>query len=404
MQNSYMSNGLVNIYSIGKKFKEVITEPILEESMQGKKIRIFVDVRGAMVNVHGHEGRQMLCKLYKSNDDEYVRKINGLIDSWIGFFLENNIWNYEIIAFCERGDSAFHDNLLKESGLREYKSGRKDKQLEHSPDSKMRKMSSDYVNMQLGKLWSFYASINSRVQFVFVPGLEIDFYPEFVIDYINDNHFNIILSKDKDLSQTIKFPNTIQIRNYKQVYSIIQASNCCSSALKLKVNHDARLLSLGLSIIGDQQDSVCGVAGIAAGGVGKLFDELSEEIINECDDGIRYDLALLRVIDREELKVSKPVVTIINKIKNKTIVVNDVTLTNREALELSYKLIDFPFMMNEMKSGLEQHWRPIYDNFNIDYSRIDFPSKVSYASLTKWFKTKSHYEMMNLIRSGVYIK
>ncbi len=391
------------IYKLGKKFKETLGTLLIDEAILGKTIRVYLDVRGLVVSVHGAEGRQLLSKLYSTQDDKYVTRINEVIDSWVNYFMENNIWNYEIICFAERGDSMYHNQLLEEKGLKSYKSSRNEQRLKDTPDDKTRRKASDYVNQQLGKLWSLYNSINSRVLFIYVNGLEIDFYPHYNISSQNDNHFNVILSKDKDLTQTLQFPNTIQIRNYKQEYLLIQQNNSIMTALKLDNNYDTKLLSLGLSILGDQSDSVCGVASLAKGGINTLFNELAEEIIQECDDGIRYDLALLRVIDREDLEVSKKVRTVINKIKNLTQTVNNVTMTNREALEFSFKMIDFNIMLDLMKVNLDAHWQPVYETFKYNYSRTDLTKRVEKSSLDRWFKSRSNYELMHLIRQGVYI-
>ncbi|MEM3451999.1 MAG: hypothetical protein QW835_00030 [Candidatus Hadarchaeum sp.] len=171
-----------------------------------------------------------------------------------------------------------------------------------------------------------------NVKVFYLKQYESDFLPHYMIcknyyESASDQILNAILSVDKDLLQTLKFPNTVMCtctyRRGDRVLGIYNRENAFAYLLGSPSSLTAEYIPLVLSIAGDRSDNIPGVKGY---GIKKAVDFV-----------IRYRIPPL-----------------LEEIKRKRGVMPSLIQENFETVERNYHLISFEEQIRRLPSHFEQ--------------------------------------------------
>ncbi len=350
-------NHLIQIYHPTQVIQKLLNDklPLFTDDSR-RIVRLFLDVRGSFVNIHDLSGKTLLANLSEKQNHNYSRKTIALVNSWFSYLMTRG-YQVEFVIFAEHGTSRYHERISNGT----YKEKRIKTNKEETPEE-IKKVADAYVNSELTLLQYIFSTVGTKAICYFVEETEVDFVPQMVIsnDEKPDNYFNIILSKDKDLTQILQYPNTIQIKKSPKLdYEIVEATTAGIKMLKLKFNIPIEYFSLALALIGDLADSVYGVDGIGVVKAQNIILELLDEL-DEIDGDAHCD-NLLEIIDKKDLTGKKNCIILKNKLDVK--VLKHDNRTNRELLTDSYKMVDFAVMLadEEINQNVTQ---PLINQYN----------------------------------------
>lgn len=241
---------------------------------------IFVDVRSAIPKIYEEETKLELVKSYTVRNDKFVmsRGIIKLINHYAKYFRKKNL-PYNIILFSESGDSLYHKKIDKE-----YKSKRKQSKLKAvSYNQGLLDNASSIIDYNIKTLEKVLNNIDN-IYYFHLDYLEADFIPHYIKDKYGMNeettNFNIILSNDKDLGQSIN-KNTIQIAYKSKEYKVFDEQNAFTMLKPSSVKsfnydklYDIKAFPYLLAIIGDSSDSVKGIPNLGFVGAYKYLNDL----------------------------------------------------------------------------------------------------------------------------------
>jgi len=96
----------------------------------------------------------------------------------------------------------------------------------------------------------------------------------------------------------------------------------------------------------------------------------------------------------------------LNNLNTGLTTVNKKDFDNLASLELSFKLIDFAVLVNEVGTLMSSIWDEPYTRFKQGYNRkeTDDDIQLTLVGASKWFKNESPYDLMALIYNKTRIK
>ena len=234
---------------------------VIKSKSSVRTITFFIDLQSIARGLYNKKVVELEISNYDENRKiytlpkelfEYLRGIESVYKKYDPFF----------IIFYDKGRSRYHHAIDSS-----YKSNRK-----------ILNMDSIYADIYM-KLKDFYFQIiyetfnnYNNCIVLYLDSYESDFIPHYVIskgylDSNNENNINIILSADKDLLQTTKFPNTYQYvvsyKNNKYEMSLYDKRNGLKYIYpRFKPGVlDTAYIPLILSIAGDSADNIVGIKG-----------------------------------------------------------------------------------------------------------------------------------------------
>lgn len=359
-------NKIIMIYSPTVEIMSIMKNLSETGKFDNKILRIFLDVRGAFVNVHGADGNEMIAKKAKRNSHEYSQQIINFVNRWKSTFKNLKVQG-EIVLFSEHGSSDYHNELLNGN----YKKSRRNANAKIRTD--YREIAKAYIDSELKLVNKLFTTPGTGVLSVHVQNLEVDCAAHAIITSNNkDNYFNLIMTKDKDMAQSLHLPNTVMLRKqYKGSYTLYD-SDTAFYPLKIKYSFNPTLVGLALSIIGDQADSIPGVSGIAEGGIIKFLNKYEERVlasygetpfeklISFCEEeGEHQDDLLVKKLNKE---------------------------ANRKKLAISWKLVDFDELIKDNKDIIQEQIINRYNKVICDYK---VPENIDDADA--YIKAKQDY-------------
>lgn len=346
MENDFQQvpqyNNYVNLLSTRYKIKYVEIDRILNENIHVNNtnitINVFFDLRSTIPSIYTDVGIMEVTKSYKQKNDYYLyaRSFISLLNHWGRYFRKKKL-NFNMITFSEAGTSLYHTKLLKS-----YKRSRKNARIKYSKyNSNLLDQGSQIIDYNLDVLNSVINSMPDLYN-IHLNYLEGDFIPHYIIDKYgmkdNDENFNIIISSDKDLSQSISY-NTIMLSKRKD-YEVFNMNNVMDAigAKKFKsfvqgMLKTPKCVPLMLAIMGDKEDGFQGLDGI---GFKKSYDYLNslvERTYIENQNTFEWSAAnIISLINQYDLKdvVSKKIIA------------------NTEEFTIYYKLASFDELIKNM--------------------------------------------------------
>lgn len=314
-------------------------DSILKEHTENEQVtyNIFIDVRSAIPKIYEEETKLELVKAYTVRNDKFVmaRGIIKLINHYAKYFRKKNL-QYNIILFSESGDSLYHKKIDKE-----YKSKRKQSKLKAvSYNQELLTNASSIIDYNIKTLEKVLNNIEN-VYYFHLDYLEADFIPHYIKEQYGMNekstNFNIILSNDKDLGQSIT-DNTIQIAYKSKEYKVFDTSNAFLMLKPSSVKvfsydklYDIKAFPYLLAFIGDSSDSVKGLPSIGFVGAYKYFNDL-------------YTMGVLDFVSVEH----SDIVDFINSLGLKDNTTKKLIL-NKEIFDNAFKLVSFDALIENLQ-------------------------------------------------------
>lgn len=232
-----------------------------------KNLNIFVDVKGCSPALYQEWAVRYIIE--NSKDRNFDMSIYSSVIDFIAFhklYCQKRDLNIKIYFFMEQGKSVYHK--------KEYK------------DYKSNRVQSDFFGLDLAdrELFSQVCDKNyealeytcnkiPNIQFYRLKYVEADFIPWYLMEYMIpkedlDNSIQIIYTRDKDMLQCLKFPNTYQFYRgqWKEPVRMISTKSLLRHWAKTEEDVPCERVGewfpLFLSMLGDMCDGVPGIKGV----------------------------------------------------------------------------------------------------------------------------------------------
>jgi len=319
-------------------------------------IIIYIDTRSIIPHLYGED----MAKLVLKNKEKRLiaKGILELIYHYKKYFKKYEFKNNaRFILFSETGESLYHKKIFKN-----YKANRKITKLNLYGSNELKESIQKQMYQEIVETYQYLNTTYSEDIICYnLDYLEADFIPLYIMYkyklYNDNNFFNIILSKDKDLLQCLINDNIIQITKPKKEYRFNNCYNAIQTFDKDNISNYKEnkaiiygyIIAIILAVLGDRADNVEGIQGIGFKTIYKFLNKLFD--LSNINDFISID-------------------DIIDKIEQLNI--NDNTgkklLNNIDKLQQSYKLVSFKELIDSLtpKTKIEP-----YHNITLDTSIIE---------------------------------
>lgn len=243
-------------------------------------LNIFVDVKGCSPALFSEWGVKYIIEDSKQSKHLNMSYFAGVIDyiAWHKHYCQKRNLTLNIHFFMEQGRSIYHNTVYKE-----YKSNR---------------ILSDFFGLDLAdqeyfkkvmdlnyNLLEYTVNKIPHCSFYKLKYVEADFIPWYLLEYLipvseQKESINLIYTRDKDMLQCLKFPNTYQYyrANWHETTSVITPKSLLRHWAKLKENVEldrvAEWFPLFLSMLGDNSDSIPGIKGVGYKVIIKFLNEI----------------------------------------------------------------------------------------------------------------------------------
>lgn len=308
-----------------------------------KHLNIFVDVKGCSPALYSDWAVK-----YIINDSKNSRHINmsyyaGVIDyiAWHRYYAQKRDLTLDMYFFMEQGRSVYHDAIYKD-----YKSNRVLSDFfgldvaDQEYFKKIMDMNYNILDYTINKIphCSFY-----KLQYV-----EADFIPWYLLEYLvpkeeQNESINLIYTRDKDMLQCLKFPNTYQYyrAQWHETTSLVTPKSLLRHWAKLDHNVEldrvAEWFPLFLSMLGDNSDSIPGIKGVGNKVIIKYLNEIISTYGDDPDK--MYDIIMNgKDVLSESFKYTKTITS--RKI-----------FGNQDILKRNMQLISFRALSEWVNSG-----------------------------------------------------
>lgn len=245
-----------------------------------KHLNIFVDVKGCSPALYTEWAVRYIIDDSKSSKHVNMSYFAGVIDyiAWHRLYAQKRDLTLNMYFFMEQGKSVYHNGIYKD-----YKSNR---------------LLSDFFNLDLEDQEYFKKVMDMNYNLLehtinkfphccwfLLKYVEADFIPWYLLEYIipkeeQENSLNLIYTRDKDMLQCLKFPNTYQYyrAQYHETTKLITPKSLLRHWAKLDENvvidRVAEWFPLFLSMLGDNSDSIPGIKGVGNKVIIKHLNEI----------------------------------------------------------------------------------------------------------------------------------
>jgi len=356
--------------------KEEITK--LLENKKKTFLNYYVDVKGTLPKLFDEKFFKFLVNL--SSDDLHriiVRSVNHFI-KYFGYLL-NSAYDFNlfprIFLFYETGESRYHKQIDTT-----YKSSRFEPQL--LTESEM--IRAGEIRHLILQLVKGIANLIPNMFCIHWKYFEADVVPHYLLSNFSklrsDDNLNVIFSNDKDMFQTLKFPDTYQIVFRNKTRYIVDDSNAWKILIKKPEDNSdpipSRFIPFGLAVAGDDADCVSGVKGL---GYIKLYRILQKHLerIKDLPDSkslLNY-FSTIKLSNKDEQKIVDNLDLIEKNLKlvdfeiiqeNIPITIKTQTLSLlRENIEKTHSLDELKKYLNELLKSDEIDLSPLKTHFQI---------------------------------------
>lgn len=245
-----------------------------------KHLNLFIDVKGCSPALFSEWAVKYIIQDSKTSRHINMSYFAGVIEfiAWHILYCQKRDLTVDFHFFMEQGRSVYHTSIYKE-----YKSNRilsdffgLDLQ-DQEYFKKVIDMNYNLLEYTINKIphCSFY-----KIKYV-----EADFMPWYLLEYLIPKEeqlesINLIYTRDKDMLQCLKFPNTYQYyrAQWKETTSLVTPKSLLRHWAKLDENciidRVAEWFPLFLSMLGDNGDSIPGIKGIGYKTIIKSINEI----------------------------------------------------------------------------------------------------------------------------------
>lgn len=243
-------------------------------------LNVFVDVKGCSPALFSEWGVKYIIEDSKQSKHLNMSYFAGVIEfiAWHKHYCQKRNLTLNMHFFMEQGRSIYHNTVYKE-----YKSNR---------------ILSDFFGLDLAdqeyfkkimdlnyNLLEYTINKIPHCSFYKLKYVEADFIPWYLLEYLiprseQKESINLIYTRDKDMLQCLKFPNTYQYyrANWHETTSVITPKSLLRHWAKLKENVEldrvAEWFPLFLSMLGDNSDSIPGIKGVGYKVIIKFLNEI----------------------------------------------------------------------------------------------------------------------------------
>lgn len=243
-------------------------------------LNVFVDVKGCSPALFSEWGVKYIIEDSKQSKHLNMSYFAGVIEfiAWHKHYCQKRNLTLNMHFFMEQGKSIYHNSVYKE-----YKSNR---------------ILSDFFGLDLAdqeyfkkvmdlnyNLLEYTINKIPNCSFYKLKYVEADFIPWYLLEYLipgseQKQSINLIYTRDKDMLQCLKFPNTYQYyrANWHETTSVITPKSLLRHWAKLKENVEldrvAEWFPLFLSMLGDNSDSIPGIKGVGYKVIIKFLNEI----------------------------------------------------------------------------------------------------------------------------------
>lgn len=247
-----------------------------------KHLNIFVDVKGCSPALFSEWAVKYIIEDSKNSRHINMSYFSGVIEfiAWHILYAQKRDLTIDFHFFMEQGRSVYHNSIYKE-----YKSNR---------------ILSDFFGLDLAdqeyfkkvidlnhKLLEYTINKIPHCSLYKLSYVEADFIPWYLLEYLipkseQYESVNLIYTRDKDMLQCLKFPNTYQFyrAQWHETTTFITPKSLLRHWAKLDENVDldrvAEWFPLFLSMLGDNSDSIPGIKGIGYKTIVKHLKEITE--------------------------------------------------------------------------------------------------------------------------------
>ena len=245
-----------------------------------KHLNLFIDLKGCSPALYSEWAVRYIINDSKSSSHLNLSYFAGVIDfiAWHKLYCQKRDLYCDIHFFMEQGKSVYHNTVF--------------------PEYKCNRSLSDMFGLDLEDL-NFFKNVMDQnynileytinkipnCYFYRLKYCEADFIPWYLLEYLipkedQENSINLIYTRDKDMLQCLRFPNTYQFyrANYKETTSIITPKSLLRHWAKLDENividKVADWFPLFLSMFGDNADNIPGIKGVGQKTIIKFLDEI----------------------------------------------------------------------------------------------------------------------------------
>lgn len=242
----------------------------LKSTYNPKQINVFLDLRNSLSSIYIDD---VVTGMLEVTNHTHAPNLMIFL-SWLDFvqfhynFMMKNECNVHIFTFADTGDYLYHKSIYKN-----YKANRC--VTKSRSDSETAK--NELQKMILKNIETIMKASNNlfNTHGVYLKYCESDFVPHHIISkkFKSDDYLNVIYSSDRDMIQTLKFPNTVQImKKSSGERKFVTYNNWeeCYDIDKMDVNSYIFMKA----IMGDTGDGIDGVAGLGPKKSAKLIKEI----------------------------------------------------------------------------------------------------------------------------------
>lgn len=335
--------------------KRLVDELLKHNVDTTRQINIFMDTKSVIPHLYNKDIATTVVEMADSR--LIVKGLLEIILYYINFFKKYEFENaVNFVLFSETGESVYHKKYSTS-----YKANRKISKLNMYGSNELKESVQKQMYTEILEAYTYLGrTYPDNILCYNLEYLEADFIPLYIIEkeeLSDPYYFNIILSKDKDLSQCLIYDNTIQITKTKDYtfscpYDAIQIFDKKHTIdISKKDINFGYCIPIILAMMGDAVDGVKGLEGV---GFIKAYNFLKKV----------FDLTTIS----SYIEPSDIITAIENKNLSKNPMANKI-INNIDSLETDFNLVSFKRLIDS-RSAVGTKIEPYYNSL-LDTSHID---------------------------------
>lgn len=315
-----------------------------------KQVNVFVDIKNCLGGLYLEDAAQAILTANADSKGPAAE----IYSSWLSFvlfhyqYMYKNTCNMHLFMIADTGQSQYHHDIYKDYKCnRSITSYKTLSIMEQDQIGAIIKSNLEGIMKTSHKLFNMHD--------VYLYYCESDFCAHYYIEnyYQDPNYLNIIYSSDKDMLQTLVFPNTVQfVRRNRDNKMWLDHTNW-HERLKLDQHIPVSNYVYLKSMMGDKGDDVPSIPGI---GVKTAYNLVKDTTLNSLDDLKSHISNLAETGDKKAVKV----------------------IENWDDVERNYKLVGFdPLIKNMSNRTLE------FLNSAMEGERMSLADTASFLKVMK---------------------
>jgi len=245
---------------------------------QPKQVNVFVDLKNCMGGLHLDEAAKNVLLANENSKGP----VTDIYSSWLDFvtfhyqYMFKNVCNMHLFMIADTGKSQYHQDIYKD-----YKCNRaitSYKTLSIMEQDQIRSIIKNNLEVIMKTSHHLF-----NMHDVYLFYCESDFCPHYYIQkqYQDEKFLNIIYSSDKDMLQTLVYPNTVQFVRHGRENKMWLNQYNWHERLKLEEHMPVGNYVYMKSLMGDAGDNVPSVPGI---GLKSAYSLVKNATLSSLDD------------------------------------------------------------------------------------------------------------------------